>query len=56
MVVYDEDFEKIRRLYDASEDEASRPVPLDELVFYNTVKQVSQLQMKVRTRTSPIPD
>jgi ribonuclease HI len=56
MVVYDENFEEIRRLYDPSEDEVSRPVPLDELVFYNTVKQVSQLQMKVRARPSPVPD
>jgi ribonuclease HI len=56
MVVYDENFEEIRRLYDPSEDAASRPVPLDELFFYNTAKHISQLQLKVHARPSPIPD
>jgi ribonuclease HI len=56
MVVYDENFEEIRRLYDPSQDEVSRGLPLDQLVFYNAAKQVSQLQMKVHSMPDPVPD
>jgi ribonuclease HI len=56
MVVYDENFEEIARLYDPMEDECSRPIPIDKLVIYNEAKKVSQLQMKVMKYPSPVVD
>jgi ribonuclease HI len=53
---YDEYGEEIRRLYVPSEDPCSYPIPLSQLVFYNTDKKISQLRMKVRSKPDPVPD
>ncbi|CAE7010499.1 hypothetical protein CFE70_001904 [Pyrenophora teres f. teres 0-1] len=55
-MVYDEFGEEIRRLYVPSEDRCSRPIPLHQLVVYNTQKKISQLRMKVMSRLEPFPN
>jgi ribonuclease HI len=55
-MLYDDNFEEVRRLYNPTEDPSSRRIPRDELVVYNTAKQISQLQMKVMARPDPFLD
>jgi ribonuclease HI len=53
---YNEYGEEVRRLYDPSDDPCTYPIPLSQLVFYNTDKKISQLRMKVRSKPDPLPD
>ncbi|KAF1841128.1 ribonuclease H-like protein [Cucurbitaria berberidis CBS 394.84] len=55
-MAYDEYGEEIRRLFVPSEDPCSRLVPLQQLVVYDTSKQISQLQMKVLAKPDPFPN
>ncbi|KAI2487700.1 hypothetical protein Ptr902_01833 [Pyrenophora tritici-repentis] len=55
-MAYDEFGEEIRRLYVPTEDPCSRPIPLHQLVVYNSQKKISQLRMKVMARPDSFPD
>jgi ribonuclease HI len=55
-MVYDENFEEIRRLFVPSEGHGYARIPLSELVVYNDQKSVSQLMFHIHSQPRPVLD